>query len=125
MRKGTIKRPEGATEPIIRLVGNPDPHRVAENNERVEIPTYDEKAAILEVLEASSFLVTTDWQWTPDGKRLQNTPSLFFLRVWCKNPESLRQQGFEVCGARDGAADVWWVYLRPGESLRGYVSMEY
>ena len=68
---------------------------------------------------------TTDWQWTPDGKRLQNTPSLFFLRVWCKNPESLRQQGFEVCGARDGAADVWWVYLRPSESLRGYVSMEY
>ena len=46
MRKGTIKRPEGATEPIIRLVGNPDPHRVAENNERVEIPTYDEKAAV-------------------------------------------------------------------------------
>ena len=75
MRKGTIKRPEGATEPIV---GNADAHRVAENNERVEIPTYDEKAGILEVLEASSFLVTTDWQWTPNGKRLQNTPSLFF-----------------------------------------------
>ena len=38
MRKGTIKRPVGAKEPIIRIVGEPDVHMVANAGETMEMP---------------------------------------------------------------------------------------
>ena len=85
--------------------------------------THDGNAAVLEVLEASSFLVNSDWQWTEDGKRLQNKPSPFFLMIWRKNPEALRQQGFELCQESEGGSRVWHVYLHPSDALRRHVSM--
>ena len=84
--------------------------------------THDVKVSIQEVLEASSFLVTTDWQWTEDGKRLQSRPSPFFLMIWRKNPEALRQQGFELCQESEGVSCVWRVYLHPSDALQRYVS---
>ena len=87
-----------------------------------KMPTHDVKALIQEVLEASSTLVNSDWQWTEDGKRLQSRPSPFFLMIWRKNPEALRQQGFELCQESEGISCVWRVYLHPSDALQRYVS---
>ena len=40
MRKGKIKRPPGAKEPIIRLVGNAEAHLI-HDEEQVSIPNTD------------------------------------------------------------------------------------
>ena len=85
--------------------------------------THDGNAAVLEVLEASSFLVNSDWQWTEDGKRLQNKQSPFFLTIWRKNPEPLCRQGFDLCEETEGDYSVLRLYLHPSDALRLYVSM--
>ena len=109
-------------EAEINVSDQPSPIPTCQKRPRKK-STQNEKSAILKVLEASSFLVTTDWQWIEEGKRLQNKPSPFFLMIWRKNPEPLCQQSFELCQESEGGSRVWHVYLHPSDALRLYVSM--
>ena len=82
-----------------------------------EITEYDEESlgVLLEFLNGASRLVAGEWEWTAEGERLWNMPSVFFWKLWRAAKEKVRAFGFHPRPDMKGDEKVWFLYFHVEE----------
>lgn len=84
-----------------------------------EITEYDDESlsVLSEFLDGAARLVTAEWEWTAEGERLWNVPSVFFWDLWHAAKEKLRAFGFHPRPEMKGDKKVWILYFHVEEFL--------